>query len=162
MLPQGDDETARDSADFDGGQTRTFLALRLARANTLRRKQFGYWRKRHSKLVANTAGEDGETQAKVNILQEDSGLQEQTATSQPGQPPSLATSVTKVEDSKVDLRDSQSTFSNVTYSLAKQESDREKVPIPELPGSFLEPKEFECPFCFELCPRKMGRGPDWE
>jgi hypothetical protein len=125
----------------------------------LRRKQFAYWQKRHLKLAADY---DDERPPNAALVPDSHDLKESPAVPRGDVNPSLATSVTKLEEVKVDLSDDRSTFSNITYSLIRQEPDREQVAIPELPQSFLQKKEFECPYCAEMCPRKMGRGPNWE
>lgn len=133
------------------------LALRLAQANTTRRKQFAYWRRHRKKL-------DRVPQSKVEVV----SLRNAQA-SRASLPPapvtasaadthsviySLPTTATTLDPNKIDLGDTKSivTVSDFAESVRSYASTaRETVELPDPPARFSGRNYFECPYCWTLC-----------
>jgi hypothetical protein len=136
-----------------------FLVHRLAKANIHRRQQFRYWRKRKAKFE----------RIREPILDQDaqSTLQRigvhnmidaaQIAHSQPS-------TATRLDVTKVDLDDDRSVISTSTHVIMANDNDedRDQPFFPEPPKKALRTKEFECPYCFTMCPNKMLAKKAWK
>jgi hypothetical protein len=130
-----------------------FLVRRLAKANTRRRQQFGYWKKRRAQFE--------------NVVKTDELLPEsengpnlnvpviRTAASRPS-------TATHLDASKVKLDDSVSMVSSLTVVDIKDDGNGDCFFIPPPPKHLWDGEEFECPYCFTLCPRKMLYQTAWQ
>ena len=138
-----------------------FLVKRLAKANTNRRQQFGIWRIHRSKVeqwIKRTGGLKN-----IESHNETSTTSKQTldTTSQPSTAtriqPATATSI----DASIGLDDSQSVFSSLTCSTWSKEDQGREIIIPRLPDK-VRGKDFECPYCYILCPGRISDGSAWK
>lgn len=60
------------------------------------------------------------------------------------------------------LDDDASMISSSTVLHMPDEGSGDLFPIPPPPKHLLDGEEFECPYCFTLCPRKMLRQEAWQ
>jgi hypothetical protein len=139
-----------------------YLVQRLGRANTRRRQQFGYWRKRnvkykeYSKSVKKTVTSYSQT---VHIPHRG----ELPIADGPQSAPSQPSTATWLNQAQVKLEDDiASMISTKTFLIFADEKGGDLVSIPPPPLLDLDAKEFECPFCFTICPRKTAHKGDWE
>ena len=143
--------------DHDGH----YLVQRLATANTRRRQQFKYWRKRNAKskrsnlpmqhrvihnMPTHRTPQVGETGEVLGMAQ-------------PTQ--SLPSTATRLDATKIDLEDGGSVISTSTYIVTNNEVEGDRVSIAPPPKQLFSAKEFECPYCFTLCPRKLLSEKSW-
>lgn len=130
-----------------------FLVLRLAKANTRRRQQFGQWR-RHK------INSDKIKQQPPVLSKSDLGNTKRAQTGRfidaaplPDQfSPSRPSTATRIDQNKIFLDDDASAISTSTYAIFAQEAEAD-LPIPQLPSILKQRKEFECPFCHIPCHR---------
>lgn len=138
-----------------------FLVRRLAKANTRRRQQFGYWKKRRAQF---------ETVSKTEIIEEmapDLIPRESEDSPNPNVPvvrisPSRPSTATHLDVSRVKLDDNASMISSSTIVNMKDEGNSDLFFIPPPPKHLWDGEEFECPYCFTLCPRKMLHQTNWQ
>lgn len=138
-----------------------FLVRRLAKANTRRRQQFGYWKKRRAQF---------ETMSKTEIIDKMApdfipGESENSPNlNVPAVPiaPSRPSTATHLDVSKVNLNDNASMVSSSTVANMKDEGNGDWFFIPPPPKHLWDGEEFECPYCFTLCPRKMLHQTNWQ
>ena len=136
------------------------LVLRLARANTNRRRQFGQWRRHQMKMenielvCVPERNRKYITEAAPSPFKSPRGPEKG--------PLSLPSTATKVDDNNVDLNDTASAISTSTYAVIFTEDNKNGVSIPPLPEKFRTGNEFECPFCHVLCSRHLASKTLWE
>ena len=136
------------------GDAPDYLVFRLAKANTLRRKQFGYWNRRKLKqasVVTSTTRDD--------VLPSRLYLLNEAAPNRPG--PSRPSTATKVHDMKLDLDDCRSTLSLSTLAPPEDNIGGSLV-LPPPPKIEHNQKELECPLCYILCSRSICEKRAWE
>ena len=131
-----------------------FLVRRLAKANTRRRQQFRYWKKRRAQFEALSKTETTLNAPIVPIA------------------PSQPSTATHLDASKVILDDNASILSSSTavdIELSgptvvdmEEKGTADFLSIPPPPEGLRDGEEFECPYCFTLCPRKMLHKPMWQ
>ncbi|KAJ5367047.1 hypothetical protein N7541_000988 [Penicillium brevicompactum] len=139
-----------------------YLIERLAEANTRRRQQFLYWKKRRAKYEAferpalKGAAISGIPEQPAQLGTESLPAQTNPSISKPS-------TATWLNPQKVDLDESASAMSSSStlFSVSK-EQDGDQVIIPPAPTLDASVKEFECPFCFTMCPRKTTEKSSWE
>lgn len=133
-----------------------YLVNRMAKANTLRRRQFGYWRHHRTKLAQSGP---------------DMGFSDRRAPSQHSKP----TTATHLDLSKVQplnhldgYHDGQSVASVVTLHRSES-TNEERIEYPDPPSLVHSeeakrtiPKEFLCPFCFTICPVRLAQKQSWK
>ncbi|CAG7925272.1 unnamed protein product [Penicillium olsonii] len=138
-----------------------YLIKRLARANTRRRQQFRYWNKRR----ANYAVAERPHQMKNPKPSLERPLQSQSERTvlQPTSESLKASTATWLDDRKVNLDDDVSviTSSSTVFSMST-ERDGDKAAIPPPPMVNASVKEFECPLCCIICPRKTLKQKAWQ
>lgn len=120
-----------------------FLVQRLAKANTRRRQQFKHWKKRSQ---FDTLPKADEGQPGTAVLKT----------------PSRPSTATFLDLSKVSLDDSLSIVSSSTIAITKYEEKGDSFSIPPPPNYLWVKDEFECPYCFTLCPRKLLNQTNWQ
>lgn len=139
-----------------------YLVQRLAKANTRRRQQFRYWRKRKAKFQRihepNLVNETDNAAAQ-GILQKGAPLD---MTDTPQVAPSQPSTATKLEVTKLKLEDDRSVISTSTYAIMANDNDGDGPSIPQPPKKYSGAKEFECPYCFTMCPGKMLAKKAWK
>lgn len=137
-----------------------YLVQRLARANTRRRQQFRYWRKRrvkyeeYSKSIELTL----KTPQNANIHLE----REHPVIHGPPPAPSQPSTATLLNVARVRLEDEASMISTKSCLILEGDKSSEHVSIPPPPAIDPNAKEFECPYCFTICPRKFITKKAWE
>ena len=142
-----------------------YLVKRLAKANTRRRQQFRQWRNHRKKIeVHSNPAED------FNLLipssrtarMMEAPVQEIKSIRTPGQAvPSIPSTVTRLDPNVVMFDDTASILSSSTdgkFSSAANSS----LPIPRLPKKANLSKEFECPYCYILCPARTRSPQAWK
>lgn len=141
-----------------------YLVHRLAKANTRRRQQYLYWRKRDSKLESysrpETEGMHTENANGVAPAEMKGVGRIQLNASQPA--PSRPSTATLLDQNKVNLDDDVSMISSSTVFTERQTENNDQVCIPKPPEKYWDQKEFKCPFCYTLCPRKLLAQKAWE
>ena len=139
------------------------LIERLARANTLRRKQFGYWAKHYSKHIKETARalKDLDTRNRNNLKGEGNHQDDETnhpTSSKPLSRPTTATALLDPGNIKLDV--ALSVTSEITVSPQARQANDEQVDFPD-PPAILKKKHFLCPYCFILCSQSVLEDKAW-
>ncbi|KAF1971801.1 hypothetical protein BU23DRAFT_173105 [Bimuria novae-zelandiae CBS 107.79] len=149
------------------------LVMRLARAVTLRRRQFKYWRRHREKLGVAAILE--EPQGPAAVERPGAPHRYDTLDAQPGTPyilavPKLAhsqktgktllsgTEATHHHQSLDDIVDSKSVTS---YAVTVKDISGKGIDLPPPPKTADGDKEFECPYCYIICPARYGKGRPW-
>lgn len=137
-----------------------YLVSRLARANTRRRQQFRYWERRRTKfqmyskpiVSKSKSGNDGG----IAMKRDDNPINKShLGLSQPS-------TVTYLNADQMRLEDAVSVISTKTYLAIENENSDDRCALPPPPFVSTDAKEFECPFCFTICPRAILAKTDWE
>ena len=139
-----------------------FLILRLAKANTRRRQQFGQWRRHKINLekvkqqasVLDSLDQVNSKRVHIGPSMDVAPMRDQLNPSQPS-------TATRVDHNKISLDDNASAISTSTYAIFSQEAER-NLSIPRLPTNLKKKKEFECPYCHVLCSRRTLDAHAWE
>lgn len=143
-----------------------YLVSRLSQANTLRRKQFGQWRRHRRKLEGlsrheqDLASEKHVSGSKGQPLLTD-GNDPRTLQSSGDKEPSRPSTATRIVDRYIDLDDNRSIVTTSTYAQL-HDADATEVLMPPPPNVPSHMKEFECPYCHILCSRKTFEKRTWE
>lgn len=133
-----------------------FLVQRLARANTLRRRQFGQWRNHVVKL-------DRSNQAPAQVNATRPKAEPITVYSKENGVTSLPSTATRLEVSKINLEDSASVRTTSTSVTLPREDEKEAdVHIQPLPEKLRTDNEFECPYCHILCAKRTADQSAWK
>ncbi|KAK0662433.1 O-acetyl-ADP-ribose deacetylase MACROD1 [Lasiodiplodia hormozganensis] len=153
-----------------------FLVDRLSKAITRRRQQFKYWKKHRDKL-ANSAStkEDFTPIGEEQVVQPQiagngiSGLEEAPkafkmnlrAPPSEAQPRTLlsGTEATAHHKTLDDAIDSQSVTSIATTA---RDLGGHGIDLPPPPNTADGEKDFECPYCYVICPARYGRSRSWK
>ena len=145
------------------------LLRRLAKANTLRRKQFGQWRRHQDKvnhenararrqrndLPLHRAGArsiTGHTVAPSDVLEP---AQTSTTVSRPTTATLLPTFELKDFDTAV------STTSSRTTAPYAEGTEDDVAEVPPLPPSLTKERYFICPYCFLVCSKSSTSPKQW-
>ena len=137
-----------------------YLVQRLARTNTLRRRQFGHWRRHRLKLesadkaFAQTMRNETNVQANSTLLKIPGGSEIGAL--------SLPSAATRLDENNVKLNDTASITSGSTYAGLFTDDDENRICIPALPKKLCTGKEFECPYCHVLCSKRISNKTAWE
>lgn len=149
------------------------LVNRLARAITLRRRQFKYWKRHRDKLGISTVQE--EPQPPAAVQRPEAPHRHDTLEAQPGTPsisalpkqvPSQRTGKTLLSGTEAthhhqsldDIVDSKSVTS---YAVTVKDLSGKGIDLPPPPKAADGDKDFECPYCFIICPARYGKGRPW-
>ena len=151
------------------------LVGRLSRSITLRRRQFKYWKRHRDKLGALPTGVEQEVKLTQQDRRPEGFSQEMTTAVQPEfhvilpmreepsekAPKSMlsGTEVTHHHESLDNLVDNKSVTSYATTTLDLTGRGIELPPPPKAAGD--GEKDFECPYCFVICPARYGTGRSW-
>jgi hypothetical protein len=134
-----------------------YLISRLAKANTRRRQQFRYWKKRREAF---------ERMSMADLI-DDKEQREHLAV--PGMEPidlapSQPSTATWLNADKVRLGDddAMSVLSKVSFLPSGDDQGADTISLPPPPRIAPEVKEFECPYCFTICPQKLSGKRNWE
>ncbi|ODM22487.1 hypothetical protein SI65_00075 [Aspergillus cristatus] len=141
-----------------------YLVHRLAKANTRRRQQFLYWRRRDFKFERYPKPQREGRQ--IEVVDEAAPTEQERVErfqlNVPQSAPSGPSSVTALDESRVKLDDDVSMVSSSTVFTMDREENSDWVCIPEPPEKYWDQKEFKCPYCYTLCPRKLLAKKAWE
>lgn len=160
LLKQLSGASANDSNDH-------YLVSRLSQANTLRRKQFGQWRRHRRKLKSSSQPKQDLTlekhidESKRLPKLADGSSNPQTLLLPGNKEPSRPSTATRIADRHIDLDDNKSMISTSTY-IQLHDADTTRVFMPPPPSVPIQRKEFECPYCYILCSRRMLEKQTWE
>jgi hypothetical protein len=157
IIGQADEEIARQRVD-------DILIQRLAHANTQRRQQFLYWKRREESLSAAASnapevpnGPAHITKSEYEAKPKAGGRQDQAQSSRV---PPVSYTVTKVEEKPLSLPMKGPTPSVVTRTPTVYGLSGEKVDWPSPPDG-PHGLAFECPYCFVLCPPRYRNASEW-
>ncbi|KAK3658798.1 hypothetical protein LTR56_001669 [Elasticomyces elasticus] len=138
------------------------LTERLIRAITKRRRQFKYWAKHKQKLAMSTS-EEAKTQASAGEAQQTgrqpaelSKTKKATSTAPTQSQGPAETEASKYIPTSSVLEDAVSIAPSVSTARDLEGQEAAFPPPPEIHGS-----EFECPYCFVLCPAKEATRSRW-
>ncbi|KAG2014895.1 hypothetical protein GB937_006353 [Aspergillus fischeri] len=137
-----------------------YLVQRLARANTRRRQQFRYWRKRKVKYEEYSKSTEMtlKTSQNSNIHLE----RERRVIHGPPSALSQPSTATMLNVARVKLEDEASIISTQSCLILAGDKSSDHISIPPPPATDSNAKEFECPYCFTICPRKFITKEAWE
>ncbi|KAF2651383.1 hypothetical protein K491DRAFT_97807 [Lophiostoma macrostomum CBS 122681] len=149
---------------------------RLAKAVTLRRRQFKYWRRHRDKLGTSALLEDEPAMLpapvgphiphrfdgpEVEVGNIGAGKFDQAASEKTGRTLLSGTEATRNpnQQSLDDIVDSKSVTS---YATTVRDLDNHEIELPPPPKTAEGgEKDFECPYCFIICPSRYGKGRSW-
>lgn len=148
------------------------LVTRLAQAVTLRRQQFKYWRRHRDKLGMPAVHEEPEVQQTLErpgAPQRHDTLEAQltvpivtTTKEAPSQKTGKTllsgTEATHHHQSLDDIVDAKSVTS---YATTVRDITGKGIDLPPPPKNADGERDFECPFCFIICPARYGNGRPW-
>ncbi|KAL4800384.1 hypothetical protein BDV19DRAFT_69030 [Aspergillus venezuelensis] len=139
-----------------------YLVRRLAKANTRRRQQFKYWRKRkikYERVINPDSGPLAHTDALTSDVPKLIDVQiGHLALAAPSQP----SSATRLNPAKVKLDDDLSVVTTTSFVALSDERFGDHLAIPPPPSLRPDAKELECPYCYTICPKKTFLGTAWE
>ena len=131
-----------------------YLISRLSQANTLRRKQFGQWRRQKMKRKSSLRPEKPVEESKRPPGS-------RTLLIPGNRNPSRPSTATAIADRHNDLDDRSSLISTPT-SIQLHDADATGINMPTPPRVPITQREFECPYCYILCSRKLLEKRNWE
>jgi hypothetical protein len=150
---------------------------RLAKAVTLRRRQFKYWRRHRDKLgvselleedrpAVNPSFQEIDHPERINapelqVSNLDALKFDRAASEKTGRTLLSGTEVTRNpnQQSLDDIVDSKSVTS---YATTVRDLSNREIELPPPPKtSEGGEKDFECPYCFIICPSRYGKGRSW-
>ncbi|KAJ4367074.1 hypothetical protein N0V83_007604 [Neocucurbitaria cava] len=151
-----------------------FLVTRLSAALTLRRRQFKYWRRHREKLGASTMLEAA-TKPVQPMLSRPEELQQydnieveaevpinvtmvEASSQKTGKTLLSATEATQHHQSLDEIVDAKSVTS---YAVTVKDIHGKGIDLPPPPRAANGEKDFECPYCYIICPARYGRGRAW-
>jgi hypothetical protein len=155
----------------DGEQD--IIVDRLARAVTLRRRQFKYWSRHREKLGASNVVEESpaplilgrpeelhrnDTQEALPDLQI-STVRDTAPSQKTGKTLLSGTEATHYHQSLDDIVDSKSVTS---YATTVKDLTGKGIELPPPPKTADGNRDFECPYCFIICPARYGKGRPWK
>ncbi|CBY01168.1 hypothetical protein LEMA_P022980.1 [Plenodomus lingam JN3] len=151
-----------------------FLSARLSAAITLRRRQFKYWKRHRDKLGATTTSEEGSmpmapfTKLPVASLKDENipnklenpkvVLSKEAQSQKTGKTLLSGTEATYYHQSLDEIVDTKSVTS---YAVTVKDIQGRGVDLPPPPTAATGDRDFECPYCYIICPARYGRGRAW-
>jgi len=149
------------------------LIERLSKSITLRRRQFKYWKRHREKLGVISEPEEApqvrDRQVSQPELHRHQSLEAEAgnvvaiavqASASEKAPKSLlsGTEVTHHHQSLDEMVDTQSVTS---YATTTKDLSGRRIELPSPPRAADGEREFECPYCYIICPSRYSRGPSW-
>jgi transcription initiation factor TFIIIB Brf1 subunit/transcription initiation factor TFIIB len=155
-------QTPRHASPLD--ETDEVLCRQLGKANSWRRQQFMYWRRRHERSTANASSqpvfqEEDLKAVKLPDIPKDPALP-LPVRANPLQ--SMPSSVTKLRPGQIDFNESKSVASNITRVPSAKGPSGEKAAWPPYPDGLAPDDFFTCPYCFNLCPKRYLNSQGWK
>ncbi|KAH5436168.1 ADP-ribose phosphatase [Parastagonospora nodorum] len=161
-------EGEADGADYD------YLTIRLSAAITLRRRQFKYWKRHRDKLGMSTVQEEETPLEQPTMDRPAMPTRNDTMEALPGTPllvrnqdaPSQKTGKTLLSGTEAtqhhqSLDEIVDTKSVTSYAVTVKDLHGKGVDLPPPPRAADSEKDFECPYCYIICPARYGRGRAW-
>lgn len=150
------------------------LVDRLSQAITLRRRQFKYWKRHRDKLSVSTLLEDREI---AFLERPELPPRNHTIDVVEAHPETLAVitprGAVSEKTNKTMLSGTEATFhhealddlvdlvSVTSYATTVRDLSGRGIELPPPPRVADGDKDFECPYCFIICPARYGRGRSW-
>ncbi|KAF1915484.1 hypothetical protein BDU57DRAFT_274856 [Ampelomyces quisqualis] len=153
-----------------------YLINRLSSAITLRRRQFKYWKRHRDKLGVSTVQEEQTYTAGPGVDRPELPMRNDTlealpdiaihVTDQDEEAPSHKTGKTLLSGTEAtqyhqSLDEIVDTKSVTSYAVTVKDIHGKGVDLPPPPRVADGEKDFECPFCYIICPARYGRGRAW-
>ncbi|KAH8725262.1 hypothetical protein GQ44DRAFT_681650 [Phaeosphaeriaceae sp. PMI808] len=156
------------------GNDDEYISSRLSAAITLRRRQFKYWKRHRDKLGISTVleGKSSLEQSVLNPLvtiQPNNVLDVQPrvpVTSMPKEAYSEKTGKTLLSGTEAtqhhqSLDEIIDTKSVTSYAVTVKDLHGKGIELPRPPRAADGERDFECPYCYIICPARYGRGRAW-
>ncbi|RMZ73219.1 meiosis-specific serine threonine- kinase mek1 [Pyrenophora seminiperda CCB06] len=151
-----------------------FLIARLSASITLRRRNFKYWKRHRDKLAAATAEEVPQI-SEHTTAEGPSMVRIDTLEAQPVVPfiktmqdaPSQKTSKTLLSGTEAtqhhqSLDEIVDTKSVTSYAATVKDLHGKAVNLPPPPQAANGDRDFECPYCWVVCPARYGNSRAWK
>ncbi|KAF9694989.1 hypothetical protein EKO04_007139 [Ascochyta lentis] len=158
----------------DGHIDNGFLASRLAHGVTLRRRQFKYWKRHREKLSVSTILEEENLVhaerpvEQINVASRNNAVEahlpqavlvlKEAPSQRTGRTMLSGTEATHHHQSLDDIVDTKSVTS---YAVTVTDIHGKGVNLPPPPKNADGERDFECPYCYIICPARYGRGRAW-
>ncbi|KAI4945761.1 hypothetical protein J4E91_007674 [Alternaria rosae] len=152
-----------------------FLTERLSSSITLRRRHFKYWKRHRDKLGASADTEDIAAAGKPTLNEAPTPIRHDTLEAHPPMPtintpkptPSQKTGKTLLSGTEAthhhqSLDDIVDTKSVTSYAVTVKDLDGKGIDLPPPPKAATCDKDFECPYCWIVCPARYGKGRAWK
>ncbi|KAI4941058.1 hypothetical protein J4E86_010558 [Alternaria arbusti] len=156
-------------------EDRDFLTERLSSSITLRRRHFKYWKRHRDKLGASADSEDIADAGKPTANEAPAPMRHDTLEAHPPMPtintpkptPSQKTGKTLLSGTEAthhhqSLDDIVDTKSVTSYAVTVKDLDGKGIDLPPPPKAATCDKDFECPYCWIVCPARYGKGRAWK
>lgn len=136
----------------------SYLVTRLAKANNQRRRQFAYWSQHKLNLVKRSD--------KVKIMQHQQTHMPALLQAPSSSKHSKPTTATQFDHDKIDLDDdARSVISTMSMRIPDlADSSRDSLVFPDPPEKYASQgdlQEFECPYCYTICSRRLLNQREW-
>ena len=160
-------ESGDENLDAQLGHEDIFLVRRLQKANHLRRQQFEYWKRSKKKLVKATskAAQNPDFLIKGHTpklhAQAEGPVQTALSVTHTSQQMSSLPSSAPIVPRDLVLKDNKSTYSGASRGLTVHGPSGEILSWPKPPHPKEYRKDFECPYCFFICPSKYLSEAAW-
>ncbi|KAF3042185.1 hypothetical protein E8E12_008894 [Didymella heteroderae] len=150
-----------------------YLVTRLAHGITLRRRHFKYWKRHRDKLSVSTVIEESAMQPERPVKQVNAPQRDKTVDSPLAQhvnvlkeAPSQKTGRTMLSGTEAthhhqSLDEIADTKSVTSYAVTVTDIHGKGVNLPPPPKNTDGDRDFECPYCYIICPARYGRGRPW-
>lgn len=137
----------------------SYLVTRLAKANNQRRRQFAYWSQHKLNLAKHSDKMKTIQQQQVQMP----AMLQVPSISQHSKP----TTATQLDHAKINLDDdARSAVSTISMNIPElADSSRDIIVFPDPPEKYASQKdlkEFECPYCYIVCSRRLLNQREWE
>lgn len=157
----------------DAQEDQDFLIKRLSASVTLRRRHFKYWKRHRDKLSASTMSDEGQEPHVTAPFERPAAASDEIPQAHPvpivaalrevssqktGKTMLSGTEVTQLHQSLDDIVDTKSVTS---YAITVKDVHGKGIDLPPPPKSADGDKEFECPYCWIVCPARYGKGRAW-
>ncbi|EUC47258.1 hypothetical protein COCMIDRAFT_35250 [Bipolaris oryzae ATCC 44560] len=158
----------------DTQEDQDFLIKRLSASVTLRRRHFKYWKRHRDKLSASAMSDDVQELHVIASLERPAAASDESPEAHPvpivtplreapsqktGKTMLSGTEVTQLHQSLDDIVDTKSVTS---YAVTVKDVHGKGIDLPPPPKSADGDKEFECPYCWIVCPARYGKGRAWK
>ncbi|KAF2128477.1 hypothetical protein P153DRAFT_397547 [Dothidotthia symphoricarpi CBS 119687] len=150
-----------------------YFVTRLSKGITLRRRQFKYWKRHRDKLSISAVFGEGSQIIQPVVERPDAPQRIDTLEVNPENPiivtkeaPSHKTGKTLLSGTEAtqhhqSLDEMVDTKSVTSYAVTVKDIQGRGVDLPPPPKGAGGEKDFECPYCFIICPARYGRGRAW-